>query len=563
MNADEWHFTVRPGSEAARGAGDGRRDPLRAERGPGRCRRAQGAAGGVDPREGGRRPAGCRPTGSAVAREFASAHPRLAVAGGVGSQHRGRRGALRRGQHPQLRRRQRRPDGALRGRPPVRRRLRRPGAAGRRDGRRPDRRRSSCTRPTRSTPCPKSPSSPASSPRCRSRSRPRCSCDETATACDLLLPIHHALESWDDLRPRAGVGRLMQPVMQPVFDSQATATSCSRRRAEGGRERWPRSPPRAGRRTSSRPGPPSPSSRGALMRRSSGGRRWRGAACSPTSAPVPRSGWPPAPQQVGWHGPGLRRRRGATLRALPPTRPRCSTTAGAPTAPGCWRCPDPVTKITWHSWVEIHPETAPEMDVRDGEVLRLTSPHGSIEVPAYCTPGSVPTSWRCRSAWATPTFGEYATGASASTRSTCWAARPATASSPTWRPGSRSRRRAQFHQLAQTEGTPRQLGRGIVRCDDAGPGPEGADTVPAPAAEQGARRRGESTPSARSQALDGWREAQHEKTLHGRVCRGPSPVGHGDRPRPLHRLLGLRRPPATPRTTSRRGRDRRSCGAAR
>ena len=43
--------------------------------------------------------------------------------------------------------------------------------------------------------------------------------DETAALCDLLLPQHHALERWDDLRPRAGVHGLMQPVMEPVFNT--------------------------------------------------------------------------------------------------------------------------------------------------------------------------------------------------------------------------------------------------------------------------------------------------------------------------------------------------------
>ena len=45
--------------------------------------------------------------------------------------------------------------------------------------------------------------------------------DETAALCDLLLPAHHALERWDDLAPRAGVRSLMQPVMEPVFNSRA------------------------------------------------------------------------------------------------------------------------------------------------------------------------------------------------------------------------------------------------------------------------------------------------------------------------------------------------------
>ena len=50
--------------------------------------------------------------------------------------------------------------------------------------------------------------------------------DETAAQCDLLLPNHHALERWDDLRPRAGVYRLMQPVMEPVFTPWPPATCC-------------------------------------------------------------------------------------------------------------------------------------------------------------------------------------------------------------------------------------------------------------------------------------------------------------------------------------------------
>lgn len=46
--------------------------------------------------------------------------------------------------------------------------------------------------------------------------------DETAAQCDLLLPDHHALERWDDRRPRRGVTGLLQPVMEPVFKTMAT-----------------------------------------------------------------------------------------------------------------------------------------------------------------------------------------------------------------------------------------------------------------------------------------------------------------------------------------------------
>ena len=48
---------------------------------------------------------------------------------------------------------------------------------------------------------------------------------------------------------------------------------------------------------------------------------------------------------------------------------------------------DPVTKITWSSWVEVNPETARALNVENGEILRVTSPHGVVEAPAYIHPG--------------------------------------------------------------------------------------------------------------------------------------------------------------------------------
>jgi molybdopterin-containing oxidoreductase family iron-sulfur binding subunit len=49
--------------------------------------------------------------------------------------------------------------------------------------------------------------------------------------------------------------------------------------------------------------------------------------------------------------------------------------------------PDPVSKISWHSWVELHPDTAAEMGLRPGDIVRVISPHGEIEVPVWSYPG--------------------------------------------------------------------------------------------------------------------------------------------------------------------------------
>src|SRR5688500_2141450 len=47
--------------------------------------------------------------------------------------------------------------------------------------------------------------------------------DETSAMADLVLPDHHSLESWGDAEPVSGRLSLQQPVMDPVFDTRATA----------------------------------------------------------------------------------------------------------------------------------------------------------------------------------------------------------------------------------------------------------------------------------------------------------------------------------------------------
>lgn len=52
--------------------------------------------------------------------------------------------------------------------------------------------------------------------------------------------------------------------------------------------------------------------------------------------------------------------------------------------------PDPMTTISWHSWVELNPETAKELDVKNGDIVRVTSPHGEVEAPVYVYPAIRP-----------------------------------------------------------------------------------------------------------------------------------------------------------------------------
>jgi anaerobic selenocysteine-containing dehydrogenase len=52
--------------------------------------------------------------------------------------------------------------------------------------------------------------------------------------------------------------------------------------------------------------------------------------------------------------------------------------------------PDPMTSAVWNSWVEINMQVAHNLGIRTGDLVRLTSPQGSIEVLAVPYPGLHP-----------------------------------------------------------------------------------------------------------------------------------------------------------------------------
>lgn len=49
--------------------------------------------------------------------------------------------------------------------------------------------------------------------------------------------------------------------------------------------------------------------------------------------------------------------------------------------------PDQITKVVWGSWAEIHPDTAEQKGIKNGDLLRVTSQQGSIEVRAVLLKG--------------------------------------------------------------------------------------------------------------------------------------------------------------------------------
>lgn len=52
--------------------------------------------------------------------------------------------------------------------------------------------------------------------------------------------------------------------------------------------------------------------------------------------------------------------------------------------------PDPLTTVVWGTWAEINPKTATARGIRQGDLIRVTSPHGSLDIPAVHFPGIRP-----------------------------------------------------------------------------------------------------------------------------------------------------------------------------
>ena len=286
--------------------------------------------------------------------------------------------------------------------------------------------------------------------------------DETAAACDLLLPNHHALERWDDLRPRAGVRGLMQPVMTPVFNTMATGDLLLKvAKKTGG----------AG---SGSAALGAPSFEAHLRQEWLALARARGAADpeqfwrdalqrgglyeDPPAAPAVHLA--PAAVQAAWTAPAL---DGPGEFVFLPVPSSMYFDGRGANRPWLLENPDPVTKITWGSWIELHPATARRLDVREGEIVRLTSPHGSIEAPAYLYAGVRPDVVASPLGLGHTEFGTYARGIGANPLDLL-GAQDGGGFLPYLSVKVELGKTRGYQKLAKTEGTPRELGRHIVEA---------------------------------------------------------------------------------------------------
>jgi molybdopterin-containing oxidoreductase family iron-sulfur binding subunit len=238
--------------------------------------------------------------------------------------------------------------------------------------------------------------------------------DETTARAHLIVPDLTPLESWGDYSPREGVWGLMQPAMGPVpriGDTNPDVLDLPQLgalRAALGRKA-----------PESFPGVDTKAAGDLLL---DTGRALvpgseKGAFQAKTFADYLRESWqalaksvaPKAPFEAFWEEA---LRRGGYWADVPTAKvglqPGAKPGAAAPGLEGgaddpvllvvpssrhydgrsankVWlhEAPDPMTQVVYASWVEVPQETARSLGVRTGDVLRVESPHGAIETPAF------------------------------------------------------------------------------------------------------------------------------------------------------------------------------------
>jgi molybdopterin-containing oxidoreductase family iron-sulfur binding subunit len=213
--------------------------------------------------------------------------------------------------------------------------------------------------------------------------------DETAALADLILPDHTPLESWGDHVPEAGVRSLLQPTVNPIFDTKQTGDivlSLAARIGEGvaARFQWPDYPTylREAWRAVHRDMSPGQEFEQFWRESVSRGGAWREVGTQVVTLN-------PAVSGVAFDTSALDGDERTPFALLTYASPTLYDGRGA-NRPWLQELPDPVTKVVWNSWIEIHPDTAGDLEVETGDVLEVSSPHGRLEAPAYVYRGVRP-----------------------------------------------------------------------------------------------------------------------------------------------------------------------------
>jgi anaerobic selenocysteine-containing dehydrogenase/Fe-S-cluster-containing dehydrogenase component len=202
--------------------------------------------------------------------------------------------------------------------------------------------------------------------------------DETTARAHLVLPGQSAFERWGDAFPQRGVYSLQQPVMASIYPVKAAEDTLLAVAAKLGvnafgesktyrdvlRASWQQVQREVGAagdfeefwRTSLQKG---------------GAFRTVSFSSSVRLNPEALSG-----------SPGVAKLAGEGMALIPTVSLRHRDGRGA-SNPWLQEIADPISQVVWDSWADINPATAKKMGIAHGELIKVTSPQGELELAAY------------------------------------------------------------------------------------------------------------------------------------------------------------------------------------
>ena len=223
--------------------------------------------------------------------------------------------------------------------------------------------------------------------------------DETSTLADLILPDHAPLESWLDDVPESGANRMVAsvapPAVRPLHNTRAMPdVILGLARQMGG---------------NLAAALPWETFEAMLERAFLTLRRQPGAVAADSDDEF----WTKVQEQGGWWSASASAPRPTVTvsAARPPARlaepafdgaaeefpfhflPYASQAFGDGSLahlPWLQELPDVLTTAMWSSWVELNPRTAERLNIQQGDMVEITSQHGSLRAPAILSPGIAP-----------------------------------------------------------------------------------------------------------------------------------------------------------------------------
>ncbi|HEY6251331.1 MAG TPA: 4Fe-4S dicluster domain-containing protein, partial [Candidatus Angelobacter sp.] len=207
--------------------------------------------------------------------------------------------------------------------------------------------------------------------------------DETGLHVHAVCPDHHFLEAWGDAEPVESHLSLAQPLIAPLFGTRAAAESLLRWLGQPQpnyytylREFW---------RKRVFPGQTEPRNFDAFWDRC----LQDGVAVLPslgaTHSPKLPGHWEEAAYTIlQAHQPASHSTDSYELHFYESVALRDGRHANNP-----WlqELPDPISKLTWGNCAALAPKLAEKLGVADGDVVRLKTERGQIEIPAFIQPG--------------------------------------------------------------------------------------------------------------------------------------------------------------------------------